>query len=168
MSLLNIVLIVVGVYAIARALQIIQEEEYYAAPQATLQAALAATASPNKPIVVPAPSVALNSPAATVAVIPRGAGDLVSASVSASKIATGGAVTKAVPVIAPAAVVAAAAPPPQLAPQYCGAAGGLPEFVSPEFVKGCTNMCLANQTLMPQMCECACARSQPFIMGIGL
>lgn len=162
MDLLYVLLVLISIYAVSQVWLYFTalKKERFAAAQASAAAALAATAQPNKPIFVPAPTVALNSPAASKDV-PKGASTLVQAAVQASPIAgvASSAVTKAEPVVAAA---------PQLAPQYCGASGGLPDYVSPDFVRGCTNMCLANQTLIPEMCECACARSQPFIMGIGL
>ena len=167
MDLLYVLLVLISIYAISQVwlyFTTLKEERYleryFADAAKTVKLAVAASAQPNKPIFVPAPTVALNSPAASKDVS-KGASTLVQAAVQASPIAgvAPSAVTKAEPVVAAA---------PQLAPKYCGASGGLPDYVSPDFVRGCTNMCLANQTLIPEMCECACARSQPFIMGIGL
>lgn len=181
-TILYAVLIVLGIYAVYTGNIKLKMMEAYAdvpavpaAVQPVVAAQIAATAQPSQPIVVLAPTVALNSPTASLtpqqaanpvaAEVPK----VVAASLAASPVIQAATLTQAQPVVAPASVVAAAvAPSAQLAPQYCGAAGGLPNFVAPDYVAACTSHCKLNQTVIPEFCECACARSQAYVMGIGL
>lgn len=72
---------------------------------------------------------------------------------------------------APAETVVQQVQPPaqqQLAQQYCNPGVPMPDYVSPEFVDNCVKNCTLNGTVIPEYCPCACARSNAFLMGIGL
>ncbi len=53
--------------------------------------------------------------------------------------------------------------PPSDEPQWCPKQVSTPDNIDPAFMEYCMQECRANQTVMPQLCPCACAQSLPYI-----